>query len=162
MNQAKSGIAGVVLSVLLAACGGHTTASGPLVGAWSVTETADGLTEVTTLDLNGDGTASAEVSLSGSIQGESCSGSLLLSGYTWTSLGSTLTISGTLTCSGTIDCGGAALDCSALTTGSGMGGMSIIVASTCTYTLSGGDDSLSLTCTADGGTPSTTVLTRQG
>jgi hypothetical protein len=155
--KAGAGLAGMVLSIFAAAaCGNHTTSEDPaLVATWAATSSQGGAMSTETIDLNGDGTASLGVSISGSSQGIQCMGSLSFTGFTWTSTATTISLTAdNPKCSGSIACDGVTLfDCTTLPPSPQKTG-------TCSYTLSSDDDTLSLTCSADGGT-STTVLERQ-
>jgi hypothetical protein len=153
-----AGFAGMVLSIFfsVAACSGHTTTEqGPLVGTWGTTLSAGGLALTLDLDLNGDDTGAA-ISVSGSPGGVSCSGSISLTGYTWTSTATTISLSGgPPQCSGSITCGGQTADCTSFT------GVSLPLGM-CTYTLSSDDNTLTLTCPTDAGPGTPTALKRGG
>lgn len=145
MSKMQAGVAGAVLSVFFAAgCGSTSTAEqSSLVGSWTETVTQNGAGVTDTVHLNGDGSASWELSVASSTQGVSCSGSFTITGSTWTSTGTDITLSeSNAKCSGTITCAGVPIDCSTFTAQSG----------TCGYTLSDDDATLTLTCTGDGGT----------
>jgi hypothetical protein len=115
--------------------GGTSTAGNPLVGTWS--GSAGGPTRlVQTLVIGADGTVLAtdafEVLGSGATP---CSGALQITD-TWTSTATTFSVSGG-TCTGSVSCPNEQdIPCGAAET----------TAQTCSYALSGGDDTLTLDC----------------
>jgi hypothetical protein len=136
---AGGAIALTALAACGAGCGGGGAADGsggggPLEGTWSVTTSGGGVTATTTITLNGDGTLTETVSSTG------CTGMDSLSGYSWSSTSATVSVTGEPTCTGMLVCTVAGMTVSEPCSGTGGG-----VTGTCNYTLSNGNDTLTLT-----------------
>jgi hypothetical protein len=90
--------------LLSAACGGRVE-SGPVLGTWTYTPEYGAIRSIV-VTFNDDGTATEALTLGSPDVGlpDMCSGTLTLSGYSWTATANELTVAGSPTCSGTIDC----------------------------------------------------------
>ena len=117
----------VLIASLLALAG---CAGNPLVGTWDGPATSTlGTTYHAEVDIKGDGTLTYSL-----IGAGSCNGTLLYTGYSWTSDATTITFSGTPACSGSLTCGSVTVDCSKAQQSSTLGA--------CGYVLSNGSDTL--------------------
>ncbi len=131
-----------------AGTGGGTNA---LFGTWKGVATATGGGTTSKEDVgftfNSDGTAVFEID---GPDGETCTGAVKFSGFTWTSTAADLTVAGTATCSGKVTCTTGtttSIDCTEPQNPDG----------TCTYALTNSNNTLTLDCSqAD-----TVVLQRQ-
>jgi hypothetical protein len=132
----------------LAGCAGN-----PLVGTWVAQLGGSTLNTSATLTLNADGTASTNTTVTGgTVNGMTvtCTGpGVSNTGLRWTSTATTITVNGTPTCTGSVTCMVAGmsqeLGCS---TGSMMTMSSGI--ENAPYTLSGNNNTLTLSITSNG------------
>jgi hypothetical protein len=123
----------MALAAVLAGCGGG--GGDPLDGTWSMPVDQNLTRGTQTLTLNADGTASTAVAYA-SIGSDSCTGSTVADGVTWTATPSTITFAGTATCKSTVKCKmGGAIPCESKSTDAAM---------KVGYTLENGDDTLVL------------------
>lgn len=149
----------IIATSLFALCG---CGGSPLIGRWTTTNSAGGSSSTGTLSLNGDGTASLFIQLTGGMSMGTtitCSGpGITLTGHQWAATPTMLTISGTPACSGMITCLSGAnsfnITCAQLTN---MMGMMTSANGSYAYALSNNNDTLTLT--GPGGAPGAYVRT---
>ena len=127
-------LASAALAVVGMGCGGGGS-SNPLIGTWVASvKGSGGVTTTTSADLESGGVLTLTVT------SPSCTGSATISGLSWTSTATTLTFSGTPACTTSLSCDGVSIACTE--NGEAKAGV-------CTYALTGGNDTLTLSgCSA--------------
>jgi hypothetical protein len=139
----------IAFAVFDTGCGGGNS----IDGTWVYTENTDGLTVSAVMTFGSDGTLDETATVS------SCKGTLTTTGITWTSTATTISATGTPSCTGSLTCTvdgfTSSSNCGASTSMSGITG------STCNYTLSNDDNTLTLSGCTGGKMTGSMVLTRQ-
>jgi hypothetical protein len=121
----------------------------PLDGTWLYTEREGDQTFDARITFESDG------SITESVEVSDCTGVDTVSGLSWTSTSTTLTVAGTESCTGELTCGTSTAGCSTMTP------MGPATDTTCNYALSNGDDTLTISdCAMAGGASAPVVLTR--
>jgi hypothetical protein len=138
MNRNAGGFT-VALVVLGAGCGsGSFTTGSPLSGTWQAAVNNVVFAGTVVVTLADDGSFTEDLTAT-KVLGVSCSGTETTTGLTWSSTGTTLTVGGQAGCSGSYTCGSTTQACS-----TSMG----LAAGTCTYALTNGNNTLTLSgCT---------------
>jgi hypothetical protein len=124
-------------------------ATNPLDGTWLYTDRVGDESFTARITFQSDG------ALTESVEVSDCTGVDTVSGLSWTSTSTTLTVTGTESCTGELTCGTSTAGCSTLSP------MGPATDTTCDYVVSNDGDTLTLSdCNAAGGGSSRAVLTR--
>lgn len=119
----------------------------PLDGTWAYSLSSGDFSATAEVTFEGDGALVESVTLS------QCTGTESVSGLSWTSNATSITVSGKEVCSGSLDCAGTRTPCTSM--------IGTVIDTTCNYSLSNGNDTLSLSRCSGSSSATPVILTRQ-
>jgi hypothetical protein len=119
----------------------------PLDGTWAYSLSSGDFSVTAEVTFGGDGSLVESVTLS------QCSGTESVSGLSWTSNATSITVSGKEVCSGSLDCAGTPTPCTSM--------IGTVIDTTCNYTLSNGNDTLALSRCSGSSSATPVILTRK-